>query len=107
MPDTSEKGFNFAGNNVRVPVMCEVCSGVTSVWSRNVSWLCPYCGHAMSDVDKHIVSKDVYNQRKKIGDMLSVKSLQHELWGLPEEEAAYRSSEIENALRRGKNITVF
>ena len=102
MADTSLRGFNPVGNTTRVPVQCVTCRNVTTVFIRNVSWGCPYCGTAYYDgTDKYMVDKDVYRQKKKVVDLFNINRLQKELYGLPQNEAEWRSRNIVNNLRHG------
>jgi predicted RNA-binding Zn-ribbon protein involved in translation (DUF1610 family) len=102
MVDTSERGFNFTGNNVRVPVQCPICQNVTKVWSRNVSWLCPYCGRAYPDIERYVITSDKYRHWRQVVDAFSIDALQQELWALPEDMTVFRSNQIIDNMKRRK-----
>ena len=100
LADTSLRGFNEAGNVTLVPVQCAACKNVTRVFSRNVSWLCPFCGAKYTDVERHMIGKDRYRHYKQIVDRFSIARLQRELWCMP--DAGVRSANMIGAARRGR-----
>ena len=104
MGDTSERGFNVVGNTQLVNVQCPTCKQVTRVWSRNISWLCPFCGQAYQDIERYRVDKPTYRKYKQVQDIFSIRGLQKELWGLPVKETVIRSNQIVEEIRRGRVV---